>query len=226
MVKSALTISMCFILLACSDNTEHAKSLVLSSLAEVRGVHFQNLENFPGNVVCGEYRNSDPMMSSSEFRRFIVVGDVANNRPSDDDWEIFCSSDPAAALQNRLGIGPLQNPETQISQVRSDLEQIGVALKEYLADNFTLPTTAQGLSALATATTTPPLPRKFRTGGYLSTIPTDPWGRPYIYERSGLGGVAEEFKLYTLGADGVAGGTGEDADVKIEHLKYLAFIDP
>lgn len=226
MVKSVLSISMCLLLLACSDNTEHAKSLMMSRLAETRGVEFQNLESFPGDVVCGEYRGSDPMMSSSDFRRFIVVGDVADNRPSDDDWAIFCSSDPAAALQTRLGIGPLQDPETQISQVRSDLEQIGAALREYLTDNFALPTTTQGLSALATATTTAPLPRKFKTGGYLATIPTDPWGRAYVYERSGLGGVAEEFKLYTLGADGVAGGTGEDADVKFEHLKYLTFIDP
>ncbi len=199
---------------------------MMTRLAETRGVQFQNLESFPGDVVCGEYRNSDPMISSHDFRRFIVWGDNAESRPSDVDWEIFCSSDPAAALHARLGIGPLQDKETHIGQVRADLEQVNLALGEYLADNFALPSTSQGLQALATATTVPPLPRKFKTGGYLATVPADPWGRPYLYERSGLGGVAEEFKLYTLGSDGVPGGKGKDADVGIEHLKYLSFIDP
>jgi general secretion pathway protein G len=50
----------------------------------------------------------------------------------------------------------------------------------------------------------------------------DPWGRPYQYEVSGLsGGVAPQYKLYTLGADGETGGEGKNADVGHEHLKYL-----
>jgi len=38
----------------------------------------------------------------------------------------------------------------------------------------------------------------------------DPWGRPFVYRYPGEHG---DFDIYTLGADGVEGGDGEDADV-------------
>jgi general secretion pathway protein G len=41
-------------------------------------------------------------------------------------------------------------------------------------------------------------------------IPMDPWGRPYVYKCPGDHG---DFDLYSLGKDGVAGGTGEGADI-------------
>ncbi len=49
-------------------------------------------------------------------------------------------------------------------------------------------------------------------GPYLKkrTVPKDPWGRDYIYRNPGENGP---YDLYTLGADGQEGGTGEDADV-------------
>ena len=49
-------------------------------------------------------------------------------------------------------------------------------------------------------------------GPYLrkKTVPKDPWGRDYIYRNPGENGP---YDLYTLGADGQEGGSGEDADV-------------
>ena len=49
-------------------------------------------------------------------------------------------------------------------------------------------------------------------GPYLrkKTIPKDPWGRDFIYQFPGENGP---FDLSSLGADGMPGGTGEDADV-------------
>ncbi len=49
-------------------------------------------------------------------------------------------------------------------------------------------------------------------GPYLkkSTVPKDPWGRDYIYRIPGEHG---SYDLYSLGADGQEGGSGEDADV-------------
>ncbi len=49
-------------------------------------------------------------------------------------------------------------------------------------------------------------------GPYLKkrTVPKDPWGRDYIYRNPGENGP---YDLYSLGADGQEGGTGEDADV-------------
>lgn len=49
-------------------------------------------------------------------------------------------------------------------------------------------------------------------GPYLKkrTLPKDPWGRDYIYRNPGEYGP---YDLYTLGADGQEGGSGEDADI-------------
>lgn len=49
-------------------------------------------------------------------------------------------------------------------------------------------------------------------GPYLrkKTVPKDPWGREYIYRFPGQHGP---YDLYSLGADGQEGGSGEDADV-------------
>ncbi len=44
----------------------------------------------------------------------------------------------------------------------------------------------------------------------------DPWGRPYVYERY----AQHKFTLRSLGADGVEGGRGEDADVPFSSLGW------
>ena len=212
---------------ACSDRKESAQELLTSRLVERRDVDFQNVETFPEGVVCGEYRTNDPMVVRNDFHRFIVRGEEVETRASELDWKIFCSRDPAGALFTTLGIGPVDNADTQLPKLRTDLMLLQEALAQYLADNFTLPTSEQGLEALVTAATIPPLPLKFKPGGYIATVPLDPWGRPYHYERDALsGGVAQEFRLFTLGADDAPGGTGKDADIDTGQLKYLDLVAP
>lgn len=41
-------------------------------------------------------------------------------------------------------------------------------------------------------------------------MPKDPWGNPYQYLSPGVKG---EVDVFSLGADGQPGGTGEDADI-------------
>jgi type II secretion system protein G len=166
------------------------------------------------------------MRGGGRFRGFIVWSETADSRPSADDWKVLCNPDPAAALLTNFGIGPLDDADNELALIRADLAQLEAALALYLADNFLLPSTEQGLAALVAPTTTPPLPRNFKPDGYLPAPLADPRGRPYLYERDGLGGVAQEFRLYTLGADGLPGGTGKNADVGRQHLKYLDHIDP
>ena len=48
-------------------------------------------------------------------------------------------------------------------------------------------------------------------GPYLKKgVPVDPWGTPYFYKQPGEHG---EYDLISYGKDGVAGGTGEAADL-------------
>jgi len=100
--------------------------------------------------------------------------------------------------------------EARVQKVYADFKAIETALKIYRLDNYVYPTTEQGLEALVEASSLDPEPRNFKAGGYLQQLPLDPWGRPYLYLSPGERG---EIDIYTLGADGVAGGEDQNADV-------------
>ena len=51
--------------------------------------------------------------------------------------------------------------------------------------------------------------------GYMPSIPLDPWGNEYIYVMPGL---SRSFEIICLGADGVEGGEGADADIESWNL--------
>ena len=94
----------------------------------------------------------------------------------------------------------------------SDIEALGTALDIYANDNGKYPTTEQGLEALRTRPTTPPLPRAWN-GPYLrKALTPDAWGNPYIYRSPGEHNP-HSYDLSSLGADGRAGGTGNDQDI-------------
>ena len=103
-----------------------------------------------------------------------------------------------------------QADDARVQKVQADFKAIGTALKLYRLDNYVYPTSEQGLEALVEASTLDPEPRNFKKGGYLPELPLDPWGRPYLYLSPGENG---EFDLYSLGADGLSGGEGQNADV-------------
>ncbi|MEE4203565.1 MAG: type II secretion system major pseudopilin GspG [Halieaceae bacterium] len=100
--------------------------------------------------------------------------------------------------------------DARIQKVRADFKSIETALKIYRLDNYVYPTTEQGLVALVERSTLAPEPRNFKQGGYLSEMPRDPWGRDYLYLSPGEYG---EVDIYTLGADGLPGGDGQNADI-------------
>ena len=102
--------------------------------------------------------------------------------------------------------------EARIEKVRADFKNIETALKLYKLDNFNYPTTEQGLAALVEKPTIDPIPRNWKQGGYLEKIPEDPWGNPYKYLNPPEFGHGD-FYLYSLGADGVSGGEGQNADI-------------
>lgn len=106
--------------------------------------------------------------------------------------------------------------DAKLASARSQIEVFGLALSQYRLDNGVYPTTEQGLAALRILPTVPDAagnpPPNWR-GPYLTrVVPLDPWGKPYVYLAPGRINVTG-YDLYTLGRDGLPGGTGEDSDV-------------
>jgi general secretion pathway protein G len=100
--------------------------------------------------------------------------------------------------------------QARVTAAKADIAVIMQQLKLYRLDNAAYPATDQGLQALVVKPTTNPLPLNWRPSGYLEKLPNDPWGRPYQYLNPGLKG---ELDVFSLGADGQAGGEGNNADI-------------
>jgi general secretion pathway protein G len=64
------------------------------------------------------------------------------------------------------------------------------------------------LNALILKPATEPVPANWKP--YLDKLPNDPWGRAYQYMNPGIKG---EVDVLSFGADGQAGGEGNNADV-------------
>lgn len=95
---------------------------------------------------------------------------------------------------------------------QAQIEIYGVALDSYRLDNGKYPTTEQGLQALRTEPTTPPLPKNW-DGPYLKKeIPLDPWGNPYVYICPGEYNP-DGYDLISFGANEEEGGEGDDQDI-------------
>ena len=101
--------------------------------------------------------------------------------------------------------------EARVVRAQQDIRAISAALRLYQLDNFTLPTTDQGLRALLEKPDNLPSGARWKEGGYLERMPEDPWGQPYLYLQPGIQGGA--FDLYSTGSDGAPGGEGAAADI-------------
>ena len=99
--------------------------------------------------------------------------------------------------------------DARLTKVAADMASLRQALDLYRLDNGAYPTTEQGVEALVERPTRPPLPKAWRSPGYLTRVPADAWGHPYVYVLA----TPERFTLKSLGADGVEGGDGLAADV-------------
>ncbi|MBI5847568.1 MAG: type II secretion system major pseudopilin GspG [Nitrospirae bacterium] len=92
------------------------------------------------------------------------------------------------------------------SAARTQIEMLGQALDSYRLDVGRYPTTSEGLNALVTN----PGAQGW-DGSYLKKgVPNDPWQKPYQYQAPGAHG---DYDLFSYGADGAAGGEGENKDV-------------
>ncbi|MBT8115291.1 MAG: type II secretion system major pseudopilin GspG [Arenicella sp.] len=92
-------------------------------------------------------------------------------------------------------------------KAKADVRAISSQLSLYKLDNFSYPTTSEGLNALVT---NPGGKKNWR--GYLDNVPMDPWENQYQYMQPGQKNPTT-YDIWSFGADGVAGGEGANADI-------------
>ncbi|MDA7700910.1 type II secretion system major pseudopilin GspG [Gammaproteobacteria bacterium] len=98
-----------------------------------------------------------------------------------------------------------------LEKIKADMAQTSKALEIYKFNELSYPSTSEGLDALVLPHSGLKNPFLYPEDGYISSLPLDPWGNEYIYENPPR--KSKKFDLYTLGADGVEGGSGEDTDI-------------
>lgn len=104
--------------------------------------------------------------------------------------------------------------EARRTQAKIQIEALENALKMYKLDSGEFPSTEQGLKALVEKPAVGNVPRSWREGGYLdkNKVPKDPWKNEFVYLSPGIRNP-DGFDLFSYGADGKAGGEGNDADI-------------
>lgn len=106
-------------------------------------------------------------------------------------------------LFGKVDSSKVKTAETQVKMLKT-------ALQTFRLDVGRFPTTDEGLASLAKRPEGSDLPAW--AGPYLDEdLPLDPWGKPYEYRDQPAAG--QDFTLYSLGADGEAGGEGIAADI-------------
>lgn len=102
--------------------------------------------------------------------------------------------------------------QARVTAAQTDIRSIAASLEMYRLDNRSYPSTDQGLEALVVRPVTSPVPGNWAEGGYLSQVPVDPWGNPYLYQSPG---ETAAYELTSLGADGKPDGEEADADITL-----------
>lgn len=95
----------------------------------------------------------------------------------------------------------MSRPEqARIVKVKQDILAIQSALDLYKLDNGFYPSTDQGLQALVAKPTSDPMPRNWKSDGYLQQVPQDPWSQPYQYSNEN-----DKVRIYSYGPKGPNG---------------------
>lgn len=102
--------------------------------------------------------------------------------------------------------------QAKVARAKADINgTLPLALDMYSIDNGAYPTTAQGLAALRTSPTSPPIPSNWKGPYIKKNLPTDPWGKSYIYVCPGTHN-REDYDLSSYGPDGAEGGADDVAN--------------
>ena len=105
----------------------------------------------------------------------------------------------------------MDNPDkARIVKAKQDVRTMKSVLDLYKLDNFSYPSTDQGLQALVQKPSGSPEARNWKQGGYVDRLSKDPWGNDYQYLNPGVNG---EIDVFSYGADGRPSGEGVNADI-------------
>ena len=99
--------------------------------------------------------------------------------------------------------------ESKVKTAKIQIESFSAALDLFYLDNSRYPSSSEGLGALVQRPPSAPA----WNGPYIKsgTVPTDPWGHPYVYRSPA---DRSPYEIVSLGSTGVAGGTGSQAEIK------------
>ena len=109
-----------------------------------------------------------------------------------------------------INVLPSQD-RAMVTKARADIATLENAMEQYKLDNLAYPAAADGLAALRSPPAGLADAGRYRPGGYIRSLPNDPWGHPYQLAVPGRNGAP--FAIYSLGADGAPGGEGDKADI-------------
>jgi general secretion pathway protein G len=103
--------------------------------------------------------------------------------------------------------------DARVAKAKADVRALDSALAMYRLDNGHDPSTDQGLQALVKKPTGSPSADNWRKGGYVRSLPDDPWGHSYQYLSPGQHG---NYDLWSSGPDGISGNAD---DIRSWNLK-------
>ena len=104
-----------------------------------------------------------------------------------------------------------QADKAKVQTAGTQVKMLGGALQTMRLDISRWPTEQEGLGLLTNKPADASAANGW-AGPYLNdAVPMDPWGHPYQYAPVPTG--TQPYTLYSFGADGKAGGEGQDADV-------------
>jgi general secretion pathway protein G len=98
--------------------------------------------------------------------------------------------------------------ESRVKAAKIQIQSFSSALDLFYLDAGRFPSSSEGLVALVR----PVSGAGSWNGPYVKggSVPSDPWGNPYVYKQPGEQGP---FEIRSLGSDGQEGGTGTAADL-------------
>ena len=99
--------------------------------------------------------------------------------------------------------------DSSVKKAKADIAVLQQSLDRYYLDFYDYPEQTAGLDALVKAPTGVD-EALYPKGGYIRTLPNDPWGNAYQYRYPGEHGTVD---IFSYGSDGEPGGEDGAADI-------------